>query len=187
AAFSGRGHDPEQVARFLMRCVFCFFAEDVELLPRGLFKKTLETARTAGGPDRVAQVLSNLWQTMDQGGSFGADLIHRFNGHFFQSVDALPLEPSDVSLLIEAAAFDWSRVEPSIFGTLLVRALDPDERHRLGAEYTPREYIERLVEPTVVEPLRERWTAVQAHVLQLTDTKDKKPKRIKEDRGKAVK
>jgi hypothetical protein len=187
AAFEDRGHGPEQVARFLMRCVFCFFAEDVELLPKGLFRRTLETARTAGGADRVAAVLTSLWQTMDRGGSFGADLIHRFDGHFFQTVDALPLEPGDVSLLIEAAAFDWSRVEPSIFGTLLVRALDPDERHRLGAEYTPREYIERLVEPTVVEPLRERWTAVQAAVLQLTETEGKKPARVSMDREMAVK
>ncbi|MDZ4258156.1 MAG: type IIL restriction-modification enzyme MmeI [Gemmatimonadales bacterium] len=187
AAFESRGHDPERVARFLMRCVFCFFAEDVELLPRGLFKKTLETARTAGGPDRVAEVLGSLWETMDQGGSFGADLIHRFNGHFFQTIEALPLTPDDVALLIDAAAFDWSRVEPSIFGTLLVRALDPAERHRLGAEYTPREYIERLVEPTVVEPLRERWTAVQAAVLQLTESEGKKPARVNKDREAAVK
>jgi len=187
ATFEARGHDPEQVARFLMRCVFCFFAEDVELLPRGLFRRTLETARTAGGPDRVAQVLTTLWQTMDEGGSFGADLIHRFNGHFFKSHTALPLEPGDVALLITAAEHDWSRVEPSIFGTLLVRALDPVERHRLGAEYTPREYIERLVEPTVVEPLRERWTAVQGAVLQLTDTEGKKPARIKKDRDAAIK
>jgi hypothetical protein len=104
---------------------------------------------------------------MDTGGDFGADLIDRFNGHFFQSVESLPLEPDDVTLLIEAAGFDWSAVEPSIFGTLLVRALDPVERHRLGAEYTPREYIERLVEPTVLEPLRARWAAVEARVKQL--------------------
>jgi len=169
AAFEGRGHESERVARFLMRCVFCFFAEDIGLLPEGLFKRTLETARTAGGPQRVAQVLTALWETMDTGGSFGADLIRRFNGHFFRSVDALPLEAADVRLLIQAADFDWSSVEPSIFGTLLVRALDPTERHRLGAEYTPREYIERLVEPTVVEPIRERWTAVQGAVLQLTE------------------
>lgn len=169
AAFEGRGHESERVARFLMRCVFCFFAEDIGLLPEGLFKRTLETARTAGGPQRVAQVLTALWETMDTGGSFGADLIRRFNGHFFRSVDALPLEAADVRLLIQAADFDWSSVEPSIFGTLLVRALDPRERHRLGAEYTPREYIERLVEPTVVEPIRERWTAVQGAVLQLSE------------------
>ena len=79
-----------------------------------------------------------------------------------------------MTLMIEAARFDWSAVEPSIFGTLLVRALDPVERHRLGAEYTPREYIERLVEPTVVEPIRERWKAVQGAVLQLKEAGKKK-------------
>ncbi|HMU62840.1 MAG TPA: hypothetical protein PKA66_13720, partial [Gemmatimonadales bacterium] len=89
-------------------------------------------------------------------------------------MEALPLTAQDVSLLIEASAFDWSGVEPSIFGTLLVRALDPEERHRLGAEYTPRAYIERLVEPTVVGPIRERWTAVQAAVVQLEESGRKK-------------
>ena len=98
---------------------------------------------------------------------FGADRIQRFNGHFFRTLESLPLEPADVQLLIEAARLRLERVEPSIFGTLLVRALDPVERHKLGAEYTPREYIERLVEPTVLEPLRARWTAVQARVKQL--------------------
>ncbi|MEZ4377194.1 MAG: type IIL restriction-modification enzyme MmeI [Gemmatimonadales bacterium] len=169
ATFEGRGHPPERVARFLMRCVFCFFAEDVGLLPRKLFERTLESALSAGGAARVAGVLTSLWKTMDTGGDFGADLIDRFNGHFFQSIESLPLEAADVQLLIEAAGFDWSAVEPSIFGTLLVRALDPVERHKLGAEYTPREYIERLVEPTVLEPLRARWSAVEARVKQLEE------------------
>ena len=177
ATFEDRGLDPERVARFLMRCVFCFFAEDVGLLPKDLFKRTLETARSAGAPDHVGKVLTSLWTTMDQGGMFGAELLHRFNGHFFQSVEALPLTAQDVTLLIEASAFDWSGVEPSIFGTLLVRALDPEERHRLGAEYTPRAYIERLVEPTVVEPIRERWTAVQAAVVQLEEKPARRTRR----------
>ncbi len=169
-----RGLETERVARFLMRCVFSCFAEDVGLLPENLFRRTLETARNSGDRDRLTLALSSLWQTMDQGGMFGAELLHRFNGHFFKIVEALPLEARDIDLLINAAKHDWSRVEPSIFGTLLVRALDPEERHRLGAEYTPRAYIERLVEPTVVEPIRERWTAVQAAVLQLEETKRKR-------------
>jgi hypothetical protein len=191
AAFEDRGHPPEQVARFLMRCVFCFFAEDVGLLPHGLFRRTLESARTAGGPARVAEVLTRLWQTMDTGGDFGAEMIDRFNGHFFQSVESLPLEAADVQLLVEAAGFDWSAVEPSIFGTLLVRALDPVERHKLGAEYTPREYIERLVEPTVLEPLRARWAAVQARVTQLEEedaaaAASRTPRKLSKQRREAL-
>ena len=181
AALEDRGLDQERVARFLMRCVFSCFAEDVGLLPPQLFRKTIEAARGSGDPERLKVALELLWKTMDEGGMFGAELLHRFNGHFFKTREALPLEARDIELLIEATSYDWARVEPSIFGTLLVRALDPEERHRLGAEYTPREYIERLVEPTVVEPIREKWTAVQAAALQLEETG--KPK----DRDAAVK
>jgi hypothetical protein len=183
AALEGRGLDQERVARFLMRCVFSCFAEDVGLLPEQLFRKTLEAARGSGDPSRLKAALELLWKTMDEGGMFGAEMLHRFNGHFFKTREALALEPADVTLLIEATSYDWSRVEPSIFGTLLVRALDPAERHRLGAEYTPREYIERLVEPTVVEPLRERWVAVQASVVQLEESGRKKDR---EAAGKAL-
>ncbi|MDO8500790.1 MAG: hypothetical protein Q7S20_03015 [Gemmatimonadaceae bacterium] len=176
AELESRGFDTERVGRFLMRCVFSLFSEDVGLLPENLFRRTLETARHARDKDRLTLALDSLWKTMDTGGMFGAEMLHRFDGHFFQTVEALPLEARDVDLLIEAAKHDWSQVEPSIFGTLLVRALDPEERHRLGAEYTPRAYIERLVEPTVVEPIRERWTAVQAAVLQLEETGKAKDK-----------
>lgn len=188
AVLESRIGDQERVARFLMRCVFSCFAEDVGLLPKRLFERTLTTARDEGGPNEVGEALSLLWKTMDEGGRFGADKVQHFNGHFFKTVEALPLEPREVDLLIEAAQFDWSHVEPSIFGTLLVRALDPEERHRLGAEFTPREYIERLVEPTVAEPIRERWTAVQAAVVQMNPVADdpstKKPKAQRNAEGR---
>lgn len=78
----------------------------------------------------------------------------------------------DALLILQMAAdADWQHVEPSIFGTLLVRAIDPQERHRLGAQFTPREFVERVVRPAVEEPLREQWTAVQAEVLQLREAR----------------
>jgi hypothetical protein len=74
-----------------------------------------------------------------------------------------------IQLLIEAAKADWTQVEPAIFGTLLERALDPQERHALGAHYTPRAYVERLVLPTVIEPLRAEWSNVQAAAVLLAN------------------
>jgi len=59
-------------------------------------------------------------------------------------VDALPLDRDQIELPLEAARSEWRHVEPAIFGTLLERALDPVERHRMGAHYTPRAYVERL-------------------------------------------
>jgi hypothetical protein len=88
--------------------------------------------------------------------------VLRFNGDLFESVEALPVTAQQLDLLIEAAKADWRDVEPAIFGTLLERALNPGERHRLGAHYTPRAYVERLAMPTIVEPLRDDWKVAQA-------------------------
>ena len=90
-----------------------------------------------------------------------------FNGGLFKDADALPLSGLQLGLLIDAAAKDWRAVEPAIFGTLLERALDKKQRHKLGAHYTPRAYVERLVVPTIIEPLRSDWRDVQAAAIAL--------------------
>ena len=167
------GHDNERVARFLIRCVFSMFAEDVGLLPDHTFRQLLSATAGETAED-FAEAVEALWGAMDAGGRFGIRRLLRFNGHFFREADggparALPLGAAERRLLLRAAEADWAHVEPSIFGTLLVRALTPEERHRLGAEYTPRAFIERLVRPTVEEPVRARWAAVQAEVQQLRD------------------
>jgi hypothetical protein len=167
-----RGHGQEQVARFLIRCVFTMFAEDVGLLPSAPFTAAVEEIGFAD-PEEFATVLAELWAAMDTGGRFGLRKFLRFNGHFFADQTVLPLTRDDMAVLHQAAMADWAEVEPAIMGTLLTRALDPEERHRLGAEYTPRQFVERIVRPTVEEPIRERWTAVQAEVLQLRNSSAK--------------
>src|SRR5918994_2567078 len=96
---------------------------------------------------------------------FTNDRILRFNGGLFKEHRALPLKPEHLGLLIEAAKADWRDVEPAIFGTFLEQALDSRERRKLGAEFTPRRWVERLVMPAVIEPLRERWNNVKAAAL----------------------
>ncbi|MGV3708220.1 MAG: class I SAM-dependent DNA methyltransferase [Gemmatimonas sp.] len=190
STLEARGNDAEKVARFLIRCVFSMFAEDVQLLPQKAFTNLLDAVADAG-PQAFVDAAEDLWKAMDAGTRFGYHKLLRFNGHFFANAEALPLDKSEIAILRRAAEADWSAVEPSIFGTLLVRALTPEERHRLGAEYTPRAFIERLVRPTVEEPVRERWTAVQAEVLQLMDTsaarKARKDKKDSADARKARK
>ena len=161
-SFEGQGHDGETVARFLMRCLFTMFAEDVELLPKNSFRDKLRELR--GRPELAQPVLQSLWETMNTGGVSPVLLtqILRFNGGLFRDATALPLDAKQLDLLIEAANADWKQVEPAIFGTLLERALDRKSRHKLGAHYTPRAYVERLVMPTIIQPLRSDWRDVQA-------------------------
>src|SRR5205823_10571217 len=86
--------------------------------------------------------------------------VKRFNGEFFKSHAALKLGREEIGELRAAAECDWRDVDPSIFGALLEQALDAEERKRLGAHYTPRAYVERLVVATVIEPLRADWSNV---------------------------
>ncbi|MDZ4377700.1 MAG: type IIL restriction-modification enzyme MmeI [Xanthomonadaceae bacterium] len=161
------GHDPEVVAQFLMRCLFTMFAEDVCLLPHDSFRNLLQTH--AEQPDIAMRMLAQLWRDMDSGGfsaAIASNVLH-FNGKLFKQPGTLPLDSAQLALLINAARADWQHVEPAIFGTLLERALEPSERHKLGAHYTPRAYVERLVLPTVMEPLRAQWGDAQAAALTL--------------------
>ncbi|MBE7553182.1 MAG: class I SAM-dependent DNA methyltransferase [Anaerolineales bacterium] len=152
----------ETVANFLMRCLFTMFAEDVGLLPAKSFAQIL--AETQANPTAFKPLLEELWRAMNTGGfsvALRAEILH-FNGGLFAEPVALSLSAGQIGLLVEAAQSDWREVEPAIFGTLLERALDPIERHKLGAHYTPRAYVERLVQPAIVEPLRAEWAGVQA-------------------------
>ncbi|GAA4369381.1 class I SAM-dependent DNA methyltransferase [Hymenobacter saemangeumensis] len=137
---------------------------DTGLIPKASFTGMLRQYGTPELLEFLPDALSALWRTMDTGG-YASDLkarLRRFNGQLFHDATALPLNADQAALLLLAAQADWTEVEPAIFGTLLERALDPRERHSLGAHYTPRRYVERLVLPTVLEPLRREWTAAQA-------------------------
>ncbi|MBN8728460.1 MAG: class I SAM-dependent DNA methyltransferase [Xanthomonadales bacterium] len=161
------GHAPHAAAGFLTRCLFTMFAEDVGLVPANAFRGLLESLKES--PAQFVPMVGDLWRAMDAGlfsVAIRADLL-RFNGKLFKQPDVLPLDRAQIGLLIESARADWREVEPAIFGTLLERALEPTERHALGAHYTPRAYVERLVLPTVIEPLREDWKIAQATALTL--------------------
>jgi len=154
-----RGEDPEATAHFLMRLLFCLFAEDIGLLPERLF--TTLVARTRTRPADFTARLGLLFAAMSTGGSFGADDIAHFNGGLFADAAVPALTSDDLAILARAAALDWASIEPAIFGTLFERSLDPTKRSQLGAHYTSRDDILLIVEPVLMAPLRRRWAAVR--------------------------
>ena len=176
AQLERNNHAADVVAQFLMRCLFTMFSEDVGLIPKESFTGMLRQYAQPELREFLPDALQTLWRTMDTGG-FSPDLkarLRKFNGKLFHDATALPLNTDQIALLQRAADADWTAVEPAIFGTLLERALDPRERHSLGAHYTPRRYVERLVLPTVLEPLRREWTTAQAAAARLLE--EDKPK-----------
>ncbi|MFN3598031.1 MAG: class I SAM-dependent DNA methyltransferase, partial [Rubricoccaceae bacterium] len=165
----GRPMDAEAVAGFLSRCLFAMFAEDAGLLPDDAFTRLL--AAYADDLDALPLALADFFATMDAGGYVGEvrARLRRFNGLLFKDTRAPRLSPEQYAHLLDASRAHWADVEPSIFGTLLERALDPAERHALGAHFTPRATVERLVGPAVLEPLREEWDGARAAATRLVE------------------
>ena len=157
-----RGHEPQTVAHFVNRLVFCMFAEDVGLLPDNMFTRMLEHARKR--PDEFTELSRDLFGAMASGGRIGFEAVAWFNGGLFDDDETQPLERGEIEVALKAAALDWSEIDPSIFGTLFERGLDPDKRSQLGAHYTDREKIMLIVEPVIVRPLLAEWEATKAEI-----------------------
>ncbi|MCU0291079.1 MAG: hypothetical protein MUF10_03690, partial [Thermoanaerobaculaceae bacterium] len=162
-----------RAARFLDRIVFCMFAEDVGLLPKGIFTSALGASRQS--PERLTKLLAGLFAAMADGGFYGNDEIRRFDGHLFAEAEVLELAPGEIALLETVAALEWSEVEPAVFGTLFERGLDPGTRAQIGAHYTSRADIETLVEPVVMTPLRRDWEETRTLVVNVLTTGRKHP------------
>lgn len=172
----GRG-TPEDIAHFINQLVFCFFASSVRLLPDGLFPKLLR--QSAQKPERAQGYLNKLFEAMESGGDFDLNDIAWFNGGLFDGRRAPPLDNGDIGLLIAAGSLDWSLIDPSIFGTLFERFLDPDKRAQIGAHYTDREKIIRIVEPVIFRPLLDEWSIAKEEIERLLSGKAKPPMRAK--------
>ena len=162
-----QGHDPEAVAHFVNRLVFCMFAEDSGLLPDDMFSRMLDQARRS--PTEFATMARELFDAMATGGRVGFEAVPWFDGGLFDDDMALPMDREQIGIARRVAALDWSEIDPSIMGTLFERGLDPDKRSQLGAHYTDRDKIMRIVEPVVSRPLLAEWEAAKVDIAEALD------------------
>ena len=149
------------------RLVFCMFAEDVGLLRNNIFTRMLESALRR--PERFAARARNLFGAMSTGGEVGIEDVIWFNGGLFEDDAALPMDKAEIETTLEAAKLDWSNIDPSILGTLFERGLDPGKRSQLGAHYTDRDKIMRIINPVIVRPWLAEWKTVKARVSGILD------------------
>ena len=157
-----RGHAPEEVAHFVNRLVFCMFAEDVGLLPDDMFTRMLTQARRQ--PEKFEDGARKLFGAMSTGGQVGFEDVEWFNGGLFEDDATLPMDKDQIETTLKASALDWSSIDPSILGTLFERGLDPDKRSQLGAHYTDRDKIMRIIDPVIVRPLLAEWKTAKARI-----------------------
>ncbi len=154
------GHEPQAVAHFLIRVLFCLFAEDVGILPNQLFSRLL--SQPSQNAARLQQQLRQLFAAMAEGGYFGEHVIKHVDGGLFNDDAALLLDSDSVAALAQISRQNWGAIEPAILGTLFERGLDPAKRSQQGAHYTSRDDILLVVEPVLMAPLRRTWAEVRA-------------------------
>ena len=157
-----RGYDPQAVAHFINRLVFCMFAEDVDLLPNNMFTRMLEHAREQ--PDAFVALSRDLFAAMATGGRVGFETVAWFNGGLFDDDAVLPLTKAEIDAVLQVARLEWAEVDPSILGTLFERGLDPNKRAQLGAHYTDRDKIMAIVEPVIRRPWLAEWEMAKAEI-----------------------
>lgn len=183
------GHDPQRVAHFLNKLLFVMFAEDASLLPPRLIPQLGDNLRTQ--PAAYTTQLAELFRLMstEPGGVFGWQKIQWFNGGLFDGPDVLPLTTDQIDVITRVSLLDWSQIEPTIFGTLFERGLDPSKRSQLGAHYTDLTSIERIIRPVVIEPLEREWDALREqaeHIIKGVDLQQEAASKEQEAQAQAI-
>ena len=167
AASGYTGHDLEQ---FLVRIVFCFFADDTGIFePRDIFLDLLENRTREDGSDLggwLAQLFQILNTPEDRRAQTLDEDLARFpyvNGELFRDPLLIPSFDSAMrQRLIDACHFNWSDISPAIFGSLFQSVMDKQERRAQGAHYTTEQNILKVIEPLFLDELRAEFSRLQS-------------------------
>jgi SAM-dependent methyltransferase len=142
--------------RFILQMLVALFAEDIDLLPKYFVTQILDDCST---PASAYDLIGGLFEAMNtnppkSGGRFKG--VSYFNGGLFREPARLEIQDLELVLLRKAAKFDWSKVQPEVFGTLFQHSMDDDERHAFGAHFTHPSDIMKIVKPTITDPWKEQ-------------------------------
>ncbi|HMS72556.1 MAG TPA: hypothetical protein PKB03_05935 [Baekduia sp.] len=157
-----RGVDAETARSFVLQATWCMFAEDLGLLSERVLTEVLaEMARTPALAeyDPIGDLFAALGQE-DPNRAGRYQHVPYANGGLFEQPARVVLLPEEAALLRKAAQADWTKVEPAVFGGFLQSSIDARRRQQIGAHYTPKRKIDRIVQPTIVTPWRRRIDAL---------------------------
>ena len=168
-AMKAVGYAGHPLEVYLVRLLFCLFAEDTEIFETNQFCTFVEQRTFADGSDLAAK-LAELFQVLntpyEKRLSTRDESLAAFpyvNGGLF--AETLPIAAFSADMrkaLLDCAALNWSRISPAIFGAMFQGVMDKDTRHDLGAHYTSEENILKLIRPLFLDALRAEFNAICA-------------------------
>lgn len=163
-ALKEKGYEGHSLELYLVRLLFCLFAEDTGVFEKEAFEKFVEASNPDGSDlsGKIMSLFSILDTPVDKRPKGLPQDLMRFryiNGSIFK--DPLPLASFDSKmrgLLLECSKdFNWSKISPAIFGAMFQGVMDQDERRSLGAHYTSRENIMKVIQPLFLDELYDEF------------------------------
>lgn len=159
------GYDGHELERFLVRLLFCLFADDTGIFePRGIFYELL-TERTREDGTDTGPLLSQLFDVLNTPlekrlKNLDEDLqqFPYVNGELFQDRLRIPSFDSKMrKQLIDVCEFSWDAISPAIFGSLFQSVMTAKERRASGAHYTTEKNILKVIQPLFLDGLRSEF------------------------------
>ena len=168
-ALKASGYDGHDLELFLVRIVFCLFADDTGIFePRGIFLQFIEGRTSDDGAD-LGPWLARLFQVLNtpierRQAALDEDLAYfpHVNGELFAETLRIPdFNASMRQALLDASRFDWTAISPAIFGALFQAVMEPSDRRAQGAHYTTEKNILKVIEPLFLDDLRAEFQKLQ--------------------------
>ena len=163
------GYRDHDLQRFLVRIVFCLFADDTGIFERDIFLDFIETRTSEDGAD-LGPWLSQLFEVLNTADDARASTLDNdlakfpyVNGDLFYGPLCIPsFNAAMRGALLEACRFDWSDISPAIFGALFQSVMNPKERRAQGAHYTTEKNILKVIEPLFMDDLRSEFARLKS-------------------------
>ena len=169
-ALKASGYESHDLELFLVRTVFCLFADDTGIFePRDIFLDFIEERTAPDGSD-LGPWLMRLFQVLDtppnrRQAKLDEDLARfpHVNGDLFDGAVRIPDFDTEMRrALLDAGQFDWTAISPAIFGALFQSVMEPADRRAQGAHYTTEKNILKVIEPLFLDDLRGEFRRLQA-------------------------
>ena len=170
------GYEGHQLEIYLVRLLFCLFAEDTGIFERGIFQEYIQIKTNEDGSD-LAYHISAIFQTLNtprnnrlKNIDESRDAFPYVNGKLFKEV--LPVASFDSAMrqtLLNCCTLDWGKISPAIFGSMFQSVMNPDERRHLGAHYTSEKNILKVIKPLFLDDLWEEFNKVKDNSKKLVD------------------
>lgn len=174
------GYEGHKLEVFLVRILFCLFADDTGIFQKGYFEYYLKNKTKVDGSDlgnqiaHIFQILNTFEDNRQKNIDEDINTFPYINGDLYKENLEIPSFDSDMrNLLLECCSFDWSKISPAIFGSLFQSVMDKEKRRDLGAHYTSEKNIMKVIKGLFLDELYEEFNKCKSNKNKLKQYHDK--------------